>query len=373
MKENTKVTSINPSVPNALHAHISQLIAQRGGWLPFDEFMQAALYAQGLGYYAGGLKKFGLMPQSGSDFVTAPELSPLFGQCLATQAAQVLQATDTHQVYEFGAGSGALALHICEHLAQHPCRLDQYFIVEISSELRARQQEALKQFGSQVVWLDAWPASIQGVVLGNEVLDAMPVKLLTRLAGRWHERGVALEDGQFAWHDEVTQLRPPVEIGGEHDYLTEIHPQSEAFLRTLAERMTLGASFFIDYGFPEAEYYHPQRHMGTVMCHYLHQADPNPLDKVGQKDITAHVNFTSAAMAAQDAGLDVMGYATQGRFLLNCGLLQKAEHLAQIPRGQVAKLINEHEMGELFKVLALGKGLDLELIGFAQGDRSHTL
>jgi SAM-dependent MidA family methyltransferase len=373
MKENTKVTSMNASVPNALHAHISQLIAQRGGWLPFDEFMQAALYAPGLGYYAGGLTKFGLMPQSGSDFVTAPELSPLFGQCLATQAAQVLQATDTHQIYEFGAGSGALALHVCEHLAQHPCRLDQYFIIEISSELRARQQEALKHLGNQVVWLDAFPAFMQGVVLGNEVLDAMPVKLLTRLAGRWHERGVALEDGQFAWHDEVTQLRPPVEIAGEHDYLTEIHPQSEAFLRTLAERLTLGAAIFIDYGFPEAEYYHPQRHMGTVMCHHLHQADPNPLDKVGQKDITAHVNFTSAAMAAQDAGLDVMGYATQGRFLLNCGLLRIAEHLAQIPRGQVAKLINEHEMGELFKVLALGKGLDLELIGFAQGDRSHTL
>ena len=341
--------------------------------MPFDEFMQAALYAPGLGYYAGGLQKFGLMPQSGSDFVTAPELSPLFGQCLVQQAAQVLQATDTHDIYEFGAGSGTLALQICEHLAQHPCRLERYFIIEISSELRARQQEALKHLGNQVVWLDALPTSMQGVALGNEVLDAMPVKLLMRLTGHWHERGVALEDGQFAWRDEVTELRPPVEITGVHDYLTEIHPQSEAFLRTLAERLTLGAAFFIDYGFPEAEYYHPQRHMGTVMCHHLHQSDPNPLEKVGQKDITAHVNFTSAALAAQDAGLDVMGYATQGRFLLNCGLLQKAEHLAQIPRGQVAKLINEHEMGELFKVLAMGKGLDFELIGFAQGDRSHTL
>jgi SAM-dependent MidA family methyltransferase len=373
MKENTRVTSINPSVSDALQAHISKLIAARGGWMPFDEFMQAALYAPGLGYYAGGLQKFGLMPQSGSDFVTAPELSPLFGQCLAEQAAQVLQATDTHHIYEFGAGSGRLALHICEHLAQHPCRLEQYFIIEISSELRARQQEALKHLGSQVVWLDALPASMQGVALGNEVLDAMPVKLLTRLAGHWHERGVALEDGQFAWRDEVTELRLPVEIAGVHDFLTEIHPQSEAFLRTLAERLTLGAAFFIDYGFPDAEYYHPQRHMGTVMCHHLHQSDPNPLEKVGQKDITAHVNFTGAALAAQDSGLDVMGYATQGRFLLNCGLLQKAEQLTQIPRGQVAKLINEHEMGELFKVLAVGKGLDLELIGFAQGDRSHTL
>jgi SAM-dependent MidA family methyltransferase len=373
MKENTRVTSINPSVSDALQAHISKLIAARGGWMPFDEFMQAALYAPGLGYYAGGLQKFGLMPQSGSDFVTAPELSPLFGQCLAEQAAQVLQATDTHHIYEFGAGSGTLALHICEHLAQHPCRLEQYFIIEISAELRARQQEALKHLGSQVVWLDALPASMQGVALGNEVLDAMPVKLLTRLAERWHERGVALQDGELAWRDLATELRPPLEIAGTHDYLTEIHPQAEAFLRTLSEHLTQGAAFFIDYGFPEAEYYHPQRHMGTVMCHHLHQSDPNPLEKVGQKDITAHVNFTGAALAAQDSGLDVMGYATQGRFLLNCGLLQKAERLTQIPRGQAAKLINEHEMGELFKVLAVGKGLDLELIGFAQGDRSHTL
>jgi SAM-dependent MidA family methyltransferase len=385
LKENTGVNPTNPSVPKAthghLHAHICQLIAERGGWLPFDDFMQAALYAPGLGYYAGGLQKFGLMPhvgkEQGSDFVTAPELSPLFGQCLADQAAQVLQATDTHCIYEFGAGSGALALHVCEHLAQHSCRLEQYFIIEISSDLRARQQERLKHLDSKIVWLDALPEQMQGVILGNEVLDAMPVKLLQRTAGEWHERGVCLEDGEFAWQDRPTGLRPPLAIQGAHDYLTEIHPQSEAFLRTIAEHLTLGAAFFIDYGFPEAEYYHPQRHMGTLMCHYLHQADPDPLDKIGHKDITAHVNFTSAALAAQDAGLDVMGYATQGRFLLNCGLLQKAERLAQMPRAQVAKLINEHEMGELFKVLALGKGLgkglDLELIGFAQGDRSHTL
>lgn len=369
----------NPSVPKALHTHICQLIAERGGWLPFDEYMQAALYAPGLGYYAGGLQKFGLMPhlgkEQGSDFVTAPELSPLFGQCLADQAAQVLQATHTDCIYEFGAGSGALALHICEHLALISQRLEHYFIIEIASELRARQQEHLKHLGSKIVWLDALPEQMQGVILGNEVLDAMPVKLLQRTAGVWHERGVSISEGGFTWQDRPTDLRPPLDIQGIHDYLTEIHPQSEAFLRTLAERLTLGAAFFIDYGFPEAEYYHPHRSMGTLMCHYLHQADPDPLDKVGLKDITAHVNFTSAALAAQEGGLDVLGYTSQGRFLLNCGLLQKAEHLPLIARSPVAKLINEHEMGELFKVLSLGKGLDLdlELIGYAQGDRSHTL
>jgi SAM-dependent MidA family methyltransferase len=392
-EENTWVNSNHASVTNtpahqptppqhALLAHIRAQIMACGGWLPFDAFMQSALYAPGLGYYTGGLQKFGAMPGSGSDFVTAPELSPLFGQCLATQAAQVLQATDTHCIYEFGAGSGILALQICEHLAHMKQGLEQYFIIEISAELRARQQERLQHLGGKVVWLDALPEHMQGVVLGNEVLDAMPVKLLKRISGVWHERGVGLLPGargmasqaqQFAWEDRPTLLSPAYVVQGAHDYLTEIHPQQEAFMHTLAEKLTRGAAFFIDYGFPEAEYYHPQRHMGTLMCHYLHQADPDPIEKIGLKDITAHVNFTGIALAAQDAGLDVMGYATQGRFLLNCGLLQKAEHSTLISKGQIAKLINEHEMGELFKVLAVGKGLDLTLIGFAEGDRSHTL
>jgi SAM-dependent MidA family methyltransferase len=350
----------------------SQIIAQ-AGWLPFDAFMQAALYTPGLGYYAGGLQKFGQMPCSGSDFVTGPELSPLFAQCLAAQAAQVMQATGARCIYEFGAGSGLLALQICEHLALISQNLEQYFILEISSELRARQQARLKHLGNQVVWLDALPQEMQGVVLGNEVLDAMPVKLLQRSKGVWHERGVAIQGEQFIWQDRLTSLRPPCEIQGTHDYLTEIHPQQEAFLQTLAERLTLGAAVFIDYGFPQAEYYHPQRHMGTLMCHHLHQADPNPLVHIGLKDITAHVNFTGAALAAQGAGLDVLGYAAQGRFLLNCGWLNLAEKLTPLARGASSKLVTEHEMGELFKVLALGKGLDLALIGFTHGDRSHTL
>lgn len=371
----------NPSAPptpqNALRELLAQQIAQSGGWLPFDDFMQTALYAPGLGYYTGGLQKFGQMPQSGSDFVTAPELSPLFGQCLAAQAAQVLSASNTRQIYEFGAGSGALALQICEHLAQIPYGLERYFIIEISSELRARQQERLKHLGDQVQWLDTLPPQMRGVVIGNEVLDAMPVKLLQRTGGVWHERGVSQQGDALIWHDRPTHLRPPCEIAGAHDYLTEIHPQAEAYLRTLAAHLQLGAAFFIDYGFPEAEYYHPQRHMGTVMTHHLHTTDPDPLTHIGEKDITAHVNFTSAALAAQDAGLDVLGYATQGRFLLNCGYLPLAEKLPPLQRGASSKLVTEHEMGELFKVLALGKGLDsstgADLIGFAQGDRSHTL
>ncbi len=398
--DNLKVNQTSSSVSDALQSHIAQLIKNNGGWLPFDAFMQAALYAPGMGYYTNGLPKLGHV--AGSDFMTAPELSPLFAQCLGDQAAQVLQATNTHCIYEFGAGSGILALHICEHLVKHACRLERYFIIEISSELRARQQERLKHFGDQVQWLDAWPEQIQGVVIGNEVLDAMPVKLLARIKGQWHERGVTLshdsrgiarphdsrgiarsansqglafEESAFLWQERPTSLRPPTEIAGEHEYLTEIHPQQEAYIRSLADSLQLGAAFFIDYGFPEAEYYHPQRHMGTLMTHQQHKSGIHPLSGIGLKDITAHVNFTGCAVAAQDAGLDVLGYASQGRFLLNLDLLSKAEQLPQIQRGAVAKLIHEHEMGELFKVLGLGKGVgsDLQLIGFTHGDRSHTL
>jgi SAM-dependent MidA family methyltransferase len=368
---------LTPSVSDAITAHISQAIAEAGGWLPFDAFMHAALYAPGLGYYAHGSQKFGAFPTSGSDFITAPELSPLFGACLADQVAQALQASGTHCIYEFGAGTGALALQINELLTLEQHGLEQYFIVEVSGSLRARQQALLAQFGSRVQWLDALPAQLQGVVIGNEVLDAMPVKLLARTHGVWHERGVALaarpDPTEFTWQDRPTALRPPVEIVGQHDYLTEIHPQAEAFIRTIAQQLARGAAFFIDYGFPEAEYYHPQRHMGTLMCHYLHRADPDPLAKVGHKDITAHVNFTGIALAGQDAGLQVLGYCNQARFLMNCGLLQKMELLTPMQLGLAAKLATEHEMGELFKVIGFAKGTALEPIGFSQGDRSHTL
>jgi SAM-dependent MidA family methyltransferase len=386
-------------MPNArLQQALAQQVGAAGGWLPFDEFMHAVLYTPGLGYYAHSSRKFGSLParvaadgslQSGSDFVTAPELSPLFGACAGQQVLQALQATGTHSVLEFGAGTGALALQICELLEQKNKGSWTYYILELSAHLRLRQQHALAKFGPHIQWLDALPTAFEGVMLGNEVLDAMPVKLLVRTGGVWHERGVmarslhtpsALAAPQpaspWAWQDRPTPLRPPCEVAGHHDYLTEIHPQAQAFMHTVATHMQRGAAFFIDYGFPEAEYYHPQRHMGTLMCHFQHQADPDPLDKVGDKDITAHVNFTAMALAAQDAGMDVMGYATQGRFLMNCGLLTLLEQLPPLQRAHAAKLATEHEMGELFKVLALSKGVDLaqfDPMGFTHGDRMHTL
>lgn len=346
--------------------------------------MALALYAPGLGYYANGSRKFGLMPQSGSDFVTAPELSPLFGQALAAQVAQALDATGTREVWEFGAGSGALATQLLGTLGE---RLARYTIVDLSGSLRARQQQALAAYGDRVRWVSELPDAMQGVVVGNEVLDAMPVKLLARVGGVWHERGVGLRQAQperlgsvlpepaegLCWVDQPTALRPPVEIDGPHDYLSEIHPQAEAFMRTLADRLTQGAALFIDYGFPEAEYYHPQRHMGTLMCHQGHRADGNPLAALGLKDITAHVNFTGIALAAQEAGLPTLGYTTQARFLLNCGLPGLLETANMAQRANALKLVNEHEMGELFKVLLLSRGSTWEPLGFSTGERSHTL
>ena len=365
------------SLTTELSSRIAQAIHGSGGWIGFDEFMALALYTPGLGYYANDLRKLGLMPGSGSDFVTAPEMTPLFGQTLARQVAQALQVTQTHEVWEFGAGSGALALQLLDTLGEQVTR---YTVVDLSGSLRARQQQTLAKYGDRGRWVSELPAEIKGVVLGNEVLDAMPVKLLARINGVWYERGVAApsqkekgKGGRFVWQDQPTDLRPPVEIEGEHDYLSEIHPQAQAFIRTLAEHLVQGAAFFIDYGFPEAEYYHPQRHMGTVMCHRAHQSDPDPLRDVGRKDITAHVNFTAIALAAQEAGLNVLGYCTQARFLMNCGLPALMDQAALPQRVNAQKLVMEHEMGELFKVIGFSTGEPWEPIGFAQGDRTHTL
>ena len=370
--DNRRVTTPN-TAPSELTPRIHQAIAQAGGWIGFDRFMAMALYEPGLGYYTNALQKFGAMPTSGSDFVTAPGMSPLFGQTLAVQVQEALQATGTAEVWEFGAGTGALALQLLDSLGDAVAR---YTIIDLSGTLRARQADTLLKHAHKVRWLDAWPEAIEGVVVGNEVLDAMPVQLLQRTRGVWHERGVVSAGDAFAWEDRPTDLRPPMAIEGEHDYLTEIHPQGEAFIASLAERLQAGrggAAFFLDYGFPEGEYFHPQRHMGTVMCHQLHQADADPLVAVGQKDITAHVNFTGVALAAQNAGLQVLGYTSQAWFLLNLGLAERMAEASLAERSQAQRLINEHEMGELFKVIGLATSGDWAAQGFVRGDRSHRL
>ena len=354
---------------------VRRAIDTAGGWLPFDRFMALALYAPGLGYYAHGSRKFGRMPSSGSDFVTAPELSPLFGAALAAQLRQALDATACDEVWEFGAGSGALALQLLQALGD---RVRRYTIVDLSGSLRARQRELLAPFGDRVRWLDALPDAMHGVLVGNEVLDAMPVQLLHWDGVRWLERGVVAAEPGLGLADRATPLRPPVEAAFVPGTTTEIHPQAEAFIRTLADRLQRGAAFFIDYGFPDAEYYLPERIGGTLMCHRAHLADTDPLADVGDKDITAHVNFSAIALAAQEAGFEVLGYTSQARFLLNCGLaslMAAAQQRGDWPALAAAqKLIAEHEMGELFKVIGLVRGaLAFDALGFADGDRSHRL
>ncbi len=385
---------------------IAHEIRERGGWMRFERFMELALYAPGLGYYSGGRRVIGTGPQDGSDFVTAPELTPLFGQVVATQLRQALDATGTNEIWEFGAGTGALAEQLLGELGE---RISRYTIVDLSGTLRDRQHQRLQKehpsLVHKVVWADSLPDALEGVIVGNEVLDAMPVHLMSWDGERWLERGVGLAGPEaapetapdaasadaadtaprFIWLDRPAPegVRPPTERA-DSEYVpgtvTETHGQAEAFVATLAERMTRGAAFFLDYGFPEGEYYHPQRTGGTLMCHHLHQSDPDPLVKVGEKDITSHVNFTGIALAGQEAGWEVLGYASQGRFLTNCGLGEALARTGEAStaeqfkaRGAMQMLLAEHEMGELFKVIGFVKGPWFEAIGFAHGDRTHTL
>ncbi|MCV2357074.1 SAM-dependent methyltransferase [Paucibacter sp. B2R-40] len=363
-----------------LDQKIRQAINEAGGWLGFDQFMALALYAPGLGYYSNQRRKFGLMPsakEGGSDFVTAPEMSPLFGRALAAQVGQALAATATDEVWEFGAGTGALAAQVLQALDEQGQQISSYNIVDLSGSLRQRQAERLSAWSGKVRWLDQLPEAFEGVVLGNEVLDAMPVQLLAFDGRAWAERGVVVDEqtGALAFADRPGAALPPVAdvLHFAPGTVTEIHAQAEAFVRTLAASLRRGAVFLIDYGFPEAEYYHPQRSGGTLMCHHEHRADADPLVLLGQKDITAHVNFSGIALAGQDAGLTVLGYTNQAHFLFNCGLAALLETASLAERVMAHKLIAEHEMGELFKVIGFATGDGFDAMGFSAGDRSHSL
>ncbi|MEI2415844.1 SAM-dependent methyltransferase [Orrella sp. JC864] len=368
-------------------AHLRAAVRAAGGWLPFDEFMRLALYAPGLGYYTAGSAKLdpGDARTPAGDFTTAPELTPLFGQALARQVAQVLAATGTDTVLEFGAGSGALAESVLAALAARGMAV-RYQILEVSADLRQRQQARLAPFDGQVAWLDSQPAAFEGCVLANEVLDAMPVRLFA-----WHapdrlcERGVVLDAQEdFAWEErpaddtlaDAVAARMPALPG----YASEVNLQAEAWMRELGGWLVRGAALLIDYGFPQREYYHPQRAGGTLMCHLRHHAHADPFVAPGLQDITAHVDFTAMADAALAGGLDVLGYTSQARLLSNAGLIELlAQHDPAQARdyarwaGPVHRLLSEAEMGELFKALAVGRGIDPPLLGFARGDRRDAL
>ncbi len=374
-----------PTDAAAVSARLRELIAGEiaaaGGWIGFDRYMELALYAPGLGYYAAGSHKLG-DAASGGDFITAPEISPLFARTLAAQVAQVFAET-APRIVEFGAGSGVLARDLIAALSARGTPVAQYSIVELAADLRERQQHLLA--GRPVQWISTPPHDFVGVLLANEVLDVMPVQLFVKRAAGVLERGVtthgdvlALADrpAQSALGEEVARIEQNVGALPEH-YVSEVGFIASAWLRSCADWLRHGALLAIDYGFPQHEYYHPQRLMGTLMCHYRHQAHAEPLWLPGLNDITAHVDFSAAATAAHDAGLDVLGYTSQAHFLLNCGLLREVENDITIEpvaaANAIRRLTSESEMGELFKALAVGRGIDVPLIGFAHGDRRHTL
>ncbi len=369
-----------------LQQRLMAAIAESGGWLSFGRFMDLLLYAPGLGYYAAGARKFG----ADGDFVTAPEMTPLFARALARQVAQGMAAS-APAICEIGAGSGRLAADLLLALEAGQTLPERYFILDLSADLRQRQQATLARMAphlaGRVVWLDRLPESFSGVVLANELLDALPVELVAWRENGIFARGVALTaDGAFTWRERPAAgalLAAAEEISAQCEpppgFESEIGLASRAWTAEWGHRLQQGLLLLIDYGFPRREFYHPQRERGTLMCHYRHHAHPDPFYLPGLQDVTAHVDFTAIAAAADGAGLDALGYASQGRFLLNCGIL---DYLGDIPvdsadypraAGAVNKLLLPHEMGELFKVLALGRGLSEPLCGFMAGDHRHRL
>ena len=365
---------------SALQQRIADDIRRSGGWISFARYMELALYAPGLGYYSGGAAKLG----KEGDFTTAPEITPLFGKTLANLAVQLMAQT-APRLMEFGAGTGRLAFDILTELKARGVAAASYAIVELSGELRGRQQELLREF-PEVHWLDQLPATFSGVVLGNEVLDAMPVSLVVKTEEGWAERGLCLDGGRICYEDRPCPASLVQQIPGAEllpaGYLSEVHPQAQAFMHSLGTMLAAGdggCAILIDYGFPAAEYYLAQRDAGTLMCHYRHHSHPDPLWLPGLQDITAHVDFTAMAIAAVESGAELLGYTSQAGFLLAAGLgemlmrtspEEQAAYLRQT--NAIQKLTSPAEMGELFKVLVVGKGAVLPE-AFVRPDRSHRL
>jgi SAM-dependent MidA family methyltransferase len=367
----------------ALQQQIAADIERQGGAIPFSRFMEQALYAPGLGYYSGGSAKLG----KDGDFTTAPELTPLFGQALA-QAAAAIMAQSAPHILEFGAGTGKLAFDVLTELAAAGVTVESYSIVDLSGELRARQQERLKDF-PQLRWLDSLPQTFDGVVLGNEVLDAMPVDMVTLTDTGWQALHVTVRDGAFAWEPVAPDAALAAQIARQIPdqgtlpvgYVTEVHGAGCGFMATLGSMLSQGkgAALLFDYGFPAREFYLGDRATGTLMCHYRHHAHADPFYLPGLQDITAHVDFTAMALAAQEAGAEVLAYASQAGFLISVGIgelllrTDPSDALTYLPQANaLQKLMSPAEMGELFKVLVVGKGVELppELL---RADRAFRL
>lgn len=367
----------------ALQTIIANDIRHKSGWISFARYMELALYAPEVGYYSGGAAKLG----KDGDFTTAPEITPLFGQAVA-QVASSLLTQCSPQILEFGAGTGKLAKDILSELSAQKVPLHRYTILEVSAELRARQRQMLQGF-PQVQWVDTLPAAFSGVVLGNEVLDAMPVHLVVKTEQGWKERGIGLSNKNFVYRDRPCDPSMLQQIADPNDvlpigYLTEVHPTAVGFMRSVADMLRNGhrdtgfggAAIWIDYGFPENEYYLPQRNRGTLMCHYRHHAHDDPFYLPGLQDITAHVDFSAIAQAAVDGGLDVLAYMSQAHFLIDAGIgnlllrTPPEDTMRYLPRANaVQRLTSTAEMGELFKVLIVGTQINLPP-GFGSNGRN---
>ncbi len=358
------------AVSASLEKRIVSDIGKNSGWISFADYMQRVLYTPVLGYYSGGLSKLG----AAGDFTTAPEMTDMYGRTLAQAMIPLLEQTGTN-ILEPGAGTGKLAFDVLTALDRNGIRIGKYRILELSSELRQRQQETLSGFDN-VEWLTALPERFDGVVLANEVLDAMPVHLVRKNEDGWYETGVTVRDGRLMWTDvpcekylvDAIHRGIPGHENLPKGYLTEVHIHAHGFIRTLSEmfiRSTCAAAILIDYGFPAREYYHPDRSAGTLMCHFRHRAHDDPFFLPGLQDVTAHVDFTGVAQTAADQGLDVICYASQSSFLLASGLLDLLSDdpaaSASSRAGElqaIQKLLSPAEMGELFKVMVLGRKIE---------------
>jgi len=399
----TSDTFPEPSAEILIHSEqlqqtIQQSIHENNGKITFADYMNQVLYTPGSGYYSAGLKKFG---QQG-DFVTAPEISALFSQCLALQCVDLMQQTEQSTLLEIGAGSGIMAIDIMLELECRKKLPERYLILELSAELRDRQQQAIQARLPHLFplfsWLDRLPEKpFSGIILANELLDAMPVHLLKLTADNHYERYVALgSDNHFIWQDEPVDNPELIDKTNEikklqktlaafslnqgqkkdhTDYITEVNCQADNWIKTIAEILETGAVLLIDYGYTAKEYYHPQRSMGTLMCHYRHHRHDDPFYLPGMQDITAHVNFSSIAQTARQAGLEISGYTTQAHFLMAGGLVELTRDLDPddiIPFTETARQIKmltlPEEMGELFKVLLLTTDKALSLTAFQYQD-----
>ena len=364
-------------------------IDANNGQIGFDRFMHMALYQPGLGYYSAGARKFG----RDGDFTTAPETSPLFSICIARQCEQIFNESGSAVIFELGAGTGIMACDILMELRQRNALPTQYMILETSADLRQRQQQLLQQRHADIydrlVWLDRLPdKALNGIIVANEVLDALPVHRMCKRNNTFYEMLVARDGNSFLWQQSINEFMPELmqhALGGlvqelPDGYKTEYNALLAPFIESLSAVLGTGAILLIDYGYPRREYYHPQRTDGTLACYCRHRKHANPFLYTGIQDITASVDFTLAAESAHASGLDIYGFTTQAGFLVSCGL---EKIIAEISAGndkaflrntqQAGKLILPSEMGESFKVMMLGKNLHVPLIGAGFGSHIHRL